>query len=233
LLFCDLLFLGLVKHIQLLIEQHSCLGGGSRDALDISRSGAKRLGCATSDTAHSDLLLDFATMGRQDTQQPSRTHLGTRRLFQISIGAFVALAVLLVVYKEQHEHYLHKVISTLRSHGHKSQKTTSIFHEHSEYQTLDGVANDAWDALLPVNGGFISTSVYNDSTTNGLIHDHRYRYGIAMFHQLHCLQLIRGHLQQLNVDLGRLPVEQLSTRHIHHLSEGHALHCLDYLRQVG
>lgn len=81
-----------------------------------------------------------------------------------------------------------------------------------------------WDDLLPENGGFVG-----DANDNGE------GDGIAMFHQLHCLQTIRMEIQQLLEPGGHVK----STSHHHEkrdgmeiLDEVHWTHCFDYLRQA-
>ena len=55
-----------------------------------------------------------------------------------------------------------------------------------------------------------------------------------MFHQLHCLQIIRNHMQELysKLDARNGMGRKRGVVHGHHLDLGHTLHCMDYFRQV-
>lgn len=63
--------------------------------------------------------------------------------------------------------------------------------------------------------------------------------GITMFHQPHCLGMIRSAIQQLMFDkpmnmedaIG-LKHDGIGRRHGPHLDQEHWVHCLDYLAQV-
>lgn len=102
------------------------------------------------------------------------------------------------------------------------------FSEHDDYQDLSHAHDYLWQDLLTENGGFL---IKLDE--EGVAH----RHGIGMFHQLHCLQMIRRALQN------RAPAEGNGrNRHMRHGfrededdghdPELHMLHCFDYLRQV-
>lgn len=54
------------------------------------------------------------------------------------------------------------------------------FVPHPQYANLSSQYDKLWDELLPANGGFLADS----------------KQGISMFHQLHCLQLLRIGLQR-------------------------------------
>ena len=101
-----------------------------------------------------------------------------------------------------------------------SNLTPTIFHENYPYQTWNSSADELWDAILPPNGGFIIDAADNDAPI----------YGIAMFHQLHCIAMFRSDFQELYARLeGR---SDGKSRVVNHIDEEHTLHCLDYLRQV-
>lgn len=99
------------------------------------------------------------------------------------------------------------------------------FYDYDKFQSLSSDTNEIWDNILTPNGGYIYRTDEDGQ---------RHGYGISMFHQLHCLQMIRLKLQELtfpyqaNNDSG----PRQSQAHEHHMNEGHVLHCLDYLRQV-
>lgn len=87
--------------------------------------------------------------------------------------------------------------------------TTLTFTENQQYTNLSSQYDHLWEEeLLTKSGGFIT-----DPSSSGHDGDPSYA-GISMFHQLHCLSMIRMALK----DSGeRMP---------------HLTHCLDYLRQV-
>jgi hypothetical protein len=97
------------------------------------------------------------------------------------------------------------------------------FSEHDEFKYLNPEYDHLWEELLTENGGFF---VPKDSQDRRLK-----RYGIGMFHQLHCLQMIRGALQAATAS----GENHASGKHAHGGGDSvddHTLHCFDYLRQV-
>ncbi|KAF1959416.1 hypothetical protein CC80DRAFT_490341 [Byssothecium circinans] len=101
------------------------------------------------------------------------------------------------------------------------------FKENDIYQDLSHENDHYWQELLTPNGGFL---IKLDEEGNA------HRHGIGMFHQLHCLQMIRQALQARGGSSRRPYAEY--TRHGFgekeddgHDPELHMLHCLDYLRQ--
>ena len=118
------------------------------------------------------------------------------------------------------------LITTVRSHTCVSDPRTTIsFSDYEEFQSIRTEANQVWDAILTPNGGRLY-----QTDSNG----RRYGSGISMFHQLHCLQMIRTKLQNLsfsNESYGD-PGTRQAQAHQHHLDDDHVMHCLDYVRQV-
>ncbi|KAL3422013.1 hypothetical protein PVAG01_06169 [Phlyctema vagabunda] len=98
--------------------------------------------------------------------------------------------------------------------------TPTIFQEEKSYQTFDSSADNLWRDLVTPNGGFFFDETRTDSKV----------YGIAMFHQLHCVQMFRQDFQELYARLDGRSDGKLNV--LHHIDEKHLLHCLDYLRQV-
>jgi hypothetical protein len=86
-----------------------------------------------------------------------------------------------------------------------------------------------WTDLLPPNGGFIH--IKEENTGNRTVR------GVSMFHQLHCLQMIRMAFQDL-LGVGSEGMDMDKRHGKAKLGEGegvtelHWTHCLDYLRQV-
>lgn len=104
------------------------------------------------------------------------------------------------------------------------------FSRHDEYHDFSHDRDGLWDELRPSNGGFNKDGD-----------------GIAFFHQLHCLQMIREQMQSLlissgnyvtskdDVEIRRLPVphqDGMGKRSPVFLPKRHVAHCFDYLRQV-
>lgn len=101
----------------------------------------------------------------------------------------------------------------------------TTFVEQRKYMSMSHDYDYLWADLLPENGGFVQESYEEDVEA-----------GIAMFHQLHCLQMIRMAVQQLQNP------ENSSQEHHHHSEKRagtvasnsiHWRHCFDYLQQVG
>ncbi|CAF9925125.1 MAG: hypothetical protein ALECFALPRED_002911 [Alectoria fallacina] len=98
-------------------------------------------------------------------------------------------------------------------------------------------SNAAWEALRPKGGGAV---VVPNAKAYGLksgipMETGPDVYGVSMFHQLHCLTVIRAsYYAALN---GTLPpftqpgIELLSEEKRLMLLRGHTAHCFDYLRQ--
>lgn len=125
----------------------------------------------------------------------------------------------------------------------ESSSRTANFEEHAQFKSLDHKFDTLWDEmLLPANGGYVTSSKTKNNTD---------KLGISMFHQLHCLSMIRDEMQLLkdefdamkrggNAKGGHKQDVQVHRRHGHMHGDdgvapgehGHALHCFDYLRQV-
>ena len=87
-------------------------------------------------------------------------------------------------------------------------------------------ADVEWETLMMPNGGFIS-----QPDSEGIMRQH----GISMFHQLHCLIMIRAEIQRLMTSVqshngtragGAKEIKQTLRE------EYHWMHCIDYIRQV-
>jgi hypothetical protein len=75
----------------------------------------------------------------------------------------------------------HLTLPTFTTSTHKK-----AFTQNPAYNDLSPSADGNWSNLLPPNGGFFSSKVG----------DGYEMVGLTMFHQLHCLSMIRGALQQ-------------------------------------
>jgi hypothetical protein len=120
----------------------------------------------------------------------------------------------------------------LRANGAKSGTRQMTFSEHSNYMNLSHEYDSLWMDLLPPNGGFILKTGK---------HGVRRRYGISMFHQLHCLGMMREAFQDLKTRLVAAEMSGaghgaqgrgLHSGHGPSDDADHWLHCFDYLRQV-
>ncbi|EMD85385.1 hypothetical protein COCC4DRAFT_206580 [Bipolaris maydis ATCC 48331] len=105
-------------------------------------------------------------------------------------------------------------------------ESSTTFGRHKEYESLAHAQDPLWDDLIPQNGGFLILPS---------AHGELNQYNVSMFHQLHCLAMIRSVVQGLQekTDPARIHV-----RHDHGhgdpeagISDKHWQHCLDYLRQ--
>lgn len=116
-----------------------------------------------------------------------------------------------------------------------SQRMTSmVFRENAEYKNLSHAHDQLWEDLVSPNGGFIVVTSEDQS---------RHLYGISMYHQLHCLAMIRSAVQDLQSQIeaaspaehGHENMHHAHARHSdsgNHLRPSHWLHCFDYLRQT-
>ncbi|MCJ1312069.1 hypothetical protein MMC25_005743 [Agyrium rufum] len=99
------------------------------------------------------------------------------------------------------------------------------FHHIAEYESLSSSNDVLWESLLTSNGGF-----YSQKDEAGNIDSK----GISMFHQLHCLGMLRTALQaaQKGSSSGDMGSQNGIHKHSDHDEQGHYLHCFDYLRQA-
>ncbi|EMC94970.1 hypothetical protein BAUCODRAFT_520272 [Baudoinia panamericana UAMH 10762] len=105
------------------------------------------------------------------------------------------------------------------------------FTMRKQYWDLTSDGDTLWDEIIPENGGFIFHS--NQSGTP-------YYTGVSMFHQLHCLQMLRMALVQKQDPAAhqdghthrRSAAGKGYMHHMHGVKQPHWVHCLDYLEQV-
>lgn len=107
----------------------------------------------------------------------------------------------------------------------------SILTKFTRLSALEDLTHDgdkAWDMdLFTPHGGFLI--VRRNQTMSE-------RWGVSMFHGLHCLQIIRSTLQQAREN--GMPSVSGDHRdhhqgHSDHLDEVHVQHCFSYIAQVG
>ena len=101
-----------------------------------------------------------------------------------------------------------------------------VFQPGTNFEDIDVSASTTGEhALLTPNGGFLRVQ-----GGNGVIE----HYGVSMFHQLHCLAMIRD-----LVVPGKMMAGEASTIHKHaskrdiESEEPHWMHCFNYLAEVG
>lgn len=89
-----------------------------------------------------------------------------------------------------------------------------MFSEHPEYENISHVYDGLWDELLPENGGFLRVLGSEDGNAEGKGEKKKHKYGITMFHSLHCLGIMRGGVQELFREMEdlRMEVEELGGR---------------------
>jgi hypothetical protein len=90
--------------------------------------------------------------------------------------------------------------------------TTTNFEEDERFQTFNSTADQLWKETVTPNGGFFIGETITDSQI----------YGIAMFHQLRCLAMVRSGFQELYTRIeGRSGGEENMQ---HQFDEAHLLH---------
>lgn len=94
-------------------------------------------------------------------------------------------------------------------------------------EDLSHKGDEAWATeLFTPHGGFLV--VRRNETTNE-------KWGVSMFHGLHCLQMIRSALQQAReIEISSIPGDHGGhhEHHSEHLEESHLQHCFSYITQV-
>jgi hypothetical protein len=159
----------------------------------------------------------------------------------ILIGATILLITTATLLWNQPD-YTNKLGSL---HLSTTQTRPVTFQQRSKYFDLSEAGDGNWTSLLPPNGGFVS-SPSREGPGYEMV-------GITMFHQLHCLQMIRSTIQDLMAGrpVGSRMNERMENemfqakqghpylddsfgvrkRHGPHLDQEHWVHCLDYLMQ--
>jgi hypothetical protein len=105
--------------------------------------------------------------------------------------------------------------------------TQRIFSQTRIYSDLSPAADKNWTRLIPPNGGFVVRKGEGGKSEMA---------GVSMFHQLHCLSMIRMAVQDMRA--GRQPAlshDEIEEEEKHgdgRPLEEHWVHCLDYLVQA-
>lgn len=149
-------------------------------------------------------------------QQSSR-----RRLWFVSLGLvlFVSVSVLLAS-KTPFALSLQQSQTCLRPFY-----QDVLFEDNEKHAPKDKPVDSSWNSLLTPNGGFLINKDEEGKSET---------IGISMFHQLHCLQIIRVQIENLIAFNGTSESTgiQPEFHHDHVSSWRHWRHCLEYIRQV-
>ncbi|KAI0016086.1 hypothetical protein F4780DRAFT_713451 [Xylariomycetidae sp. FL0641] len=81
-------------------------------------------------------------------------------------------------------------------------------------------SNAAWESLIPEGRGFVQ--LHGDASGS------EGRYCVSVFHQLHCLDMLRRGYYAAAGSTGAADTEQ----HSHTTQSAHMQHCFDYIRQA-
>jgi hypothetical protein len=98
-----------------------------------------------------------------------------------------------------------------------------IFERDTNWFNMSHAWDDEWKALSGKTGGLLhmyDTEAGRDRP-----------WGVSMFHQLHCLAILRAQMQQLQDALADGQADEGRAQELR-LSNTHYQHCFDYLRQV-
>jgi hypothetical protein len=109
-------------------------------------------------------------------------------------------------------------------------KNHIVLNPAPEFGTVDTSGYKSWNDLLPPNGGFLVKEV------NGT----RRNFGITMFHQLHCIQMLRASFQVFLAQKdGAKKTDSSQGKHSSRTNSGrdgfdtnHYTYCFDFLRQA-
>ncbi|KAI1370369.1 hypothetical protein F4677DRAFT_465506 [Hypoxylon crocopeplum] len=96
--------------------------------------------------------------------------------------------------------------------------------KHPVYSNRNNTSEKAdwWDSLLPPNGGFLIVEEK----------DHEIgKYGVSMFHQLHCLSMIRSMVLGGEMHMDHIQDESHGVKESAK-DRDHYLHCFDYIVQA-
>ncbi|KAF2010398.1 hypothetical protein BU24DRAFT_399713 [Aaosphaeria arxii CBS 175.79] len=170
---------------------------------------------------------------RTTQQYTQRDRYGVFTFFYLSTGLLVTSILIL----------LFGAIGSLKgtNSGHTGfdpilPETTSIFARDPKFaDPFSPHADEAWNSIMPEGRGFVLVDDPKKyGYRKGVPTEKGDRYSVSVFHQIHCLGMIRasyykgngtakpiGHLE------GDLPADILEEVHEHHIA-----HCFDYLRQA-
>lgn len=117
---------------------------------------------------------------------------------------------------------------------HHDGRAGIIFDEIKALEDLDYEGDEAWDKLFPPSGGYLFLTSNETSSPWE-------PWGISMFHSLHCLQMLRDTIQNLESRLNQSNNEHQDDQHREHSHGGgsgaasastHYKHCFAYIAQV-
>jgi hypothetical protein len=111
-------------------------------------------------------------------------------------------------------------------------KNGIVFHELEALEDMSATGDEKWDDLF-AGDGYLYLKPKNTSLPQE-------PWGVSMFHGLHCLQMLRSRIQELERRVSGSEPPNRQDQHGHHHDEGddsdvsdiHYLHCFSYLVQV-
>ena len=156
----------------------------------------------------------------------SRSSKLTGRHICIALTTLVAIAFAITVFLHSGPK-VPNISSMWKQNQQGVQRTPRAFQARPEFNDLTASADDLWASIIPKNGGFVLKQKGKSWDVAG----------VSMFHQLHCLAMIREGIQVLQHENQHLKRSPHGGTHDHDSSQPmndtiHWAHCLDYLMQV-
>jgi hypothetical protein len=111
---------------------------------------------------------------------------------------------------------------------------TVNFIENKIYSSPPSAESDqAWDRILPPGRGYVfSPNAHSDfGLPQGEVTKYGEIYSVTVFHQLHCLGMLRTNYWSLINKMSQEDPEDAKKLAEKHRHNHHANHCFDYLRQ--
>ena len=156
--------------------------------------------------------------------RPQKSKASCSLILFVVVAAIAAVTSIALIFSSSLDN---PKFSSIFATGDKDLRVPHTFKARPEFNDLTAEGNDLWDSIIPKNGGFILRR-------KGKVWDVG---GVSMFHQLHCLQMIRAGIQDLQNENKQMKRSPHGGEHEHGSSNGmndtiHWAHCLDYLMQV-
>ncbi|KAI1456423.1 hypothetical protein F4805DRAFT_458847 [Annulohypoxylon moriforme] len=169
----------------------------------------------------------------------------TRTCFAVCASSAITVIALFLLIRPGHDNIIATLVDGVRtgssahtaSDSHPSLQECSTIQPSQElhpvkfykdpwkypvYDRKESKNIDWWDNLLTPNGGFLMVKE-KDGEINQI--------GVSMFHQLHCLSMIRAMLLKGNAHMDHVHVEDRDMNQSAK-DRGHFLHCFDYIVQA-
>ncbi|KAI1214209.1 uncharacterized protein F4807DRAFT_407083 [Annulohypoxylon truncatum] len=167
-----------------------------------------------------------------------------RTCFAVCISSAITVVALFLLIRPGHDNMVATLVDGVRAgssvytagNSHPKPKECPSVHsqelspvkfikdpwKHPVYNRKEPREIDWWEDLLTPNGGFLMVKE-QDGETNQI--------GVSMFHQLHCLSMIRTMILMGDIHMDHVHVE---SRDMNQSAKdrGHFLHCFDYIVQA-